>query len=333
MIHRLPMPIPKSTASSLKALAILVLTAAASGATCIPKRTATEFQPKPVFTSQPSTDQLIEVLNRSRGIQSLQSNFVTVNPNKMRNLDATLVWQRQRKFRMSGGISRMLGNNFEVGSNDEWFWMAIRGGGTPQLFVARHNEFESQPVRRILPVSPLWILEALGVSEVDQLIGQPVPRPDGMLELTSLSSTPTGTYTRTLVVDPRFALTRQIFLRDPSGRMVATANQSEHEFYPSIGMSLPHRVVIQLNPIIDPPTEIDITIGKYAVNSLDATAANVTAGYELPNPNGYEVVNLVQFNQGSPQAVTPIQVTPAAPSLQQTNSAYRGVPWDGALLR
>lgn len=314
---------------SIATLAMVVVTFTATGATCLPKRNIPEFQPQPMFAGQPSTEQLIEVLNRSRGIQSLQSNFVTVNPNKMRNLDATLVWQRQKRFKMAGGISRMLGNNFEVGSNDEWFWMAIRDGMKPQLFVARHQEFDAQSVRRILPISPLWILEALGVSEVDpyQLMGQPIQRPDGLLEINTMSPSPTGTYTRTLVADPKFGYTKQIFLKDPTGRLVASATQSAHEYYPSISMSLPHRVVIQLTPAIDPPTEIDITIGKYSVNGLDP---NQNAGFEMPNPNGYEVVNLVQFNQGSPQAVTPVQVAPPA---QVPNTAYRGVPWDGSLLR
>ena len=313
----------------LQLLGTLVLTFAASGATCMPKRKIPEFQPQPIFTSAPSTDQVLDVLNRSRNIQSLQSNFVTVNPNKMRNLDATLVWQRERRFRVSGGISRMLGNNFDVGSNDEWFWMAVRDGMNPQLYVARHDEFEAQPQRRVLPVSPLWIVEALGVIAVDpqQTIGTPVQRPDGLMEINTAAPSPTGTFTRTIVVDPKFGYTRQLVLRDPSGRLVATANQLEHEYYPSVGMSLPHRVVIQLVPALDPPTEIDITIGKYAVNSLDP---NQVTGYELPHSAGYQVTNLVQFSQGLPQAVTPIQVTPAnAPP----TSAFRSVPWDGPLFR
>jgi hypothetical protein len=310
-------------------LAAVLLTMVASGATCMPKRTIPEFQPQVLFSNQPSTDQLIEVINRSRGVQSLQSNFVTVNPNKIRNLDATLVWQRERRFRMAGGISRMLGNNFEVGSNDEWFWMAIRDGMNPQLFVARHEEFDAQPHRRILPISPLWIVEALGVVSIEphQLMGEPAKRPDGMVELNTMVPSPTGTYTRTLVVDPQYGFTRQIFLRDPTGRLVATANQTQHEYYPSISMSLPHRVVVQLTPALDPPTEIDITIGKYAVNHLDP---NQTAGYEAPNPAGYEVIQLVQYNQGMAQAVTPIQVTPPN---TQPNSAFRGVDWDGPLFR
>lgn len=310
-------------------LGLMTLIFVGSGATCVPKRNIPEFQPKVLFNNTPTSEQLLEVLNRSRSIQSLQSNFVTVNPNKMRNLDATLVWQRERRFRVTGGISRMMGNNFDVGSNDEWFWMAVRDGMNPQLYVARHADFESQSQRRILPVSPLWIVEALGVIAVDpqQLMGPPVQRPDGLMELSTMAPSPTGTYTRTIVVDPKFGYTRQLLLRDPSGRMVATANQLEHEFYPSIGMSLPHHVVIQLIPALDPPTEIDISIGKYAVNSLDP---NQVTGYELPHSAGYQIINLVQYSQGIAQAVTPIPVAPAA---APPNTAYRGVPWEGPLFR
>jgi hypothetical protein len=270
----------------------------------------------------------------------LQSNFVTINPNQIRNLDASLVWQRERRFKISGGISRMMGNNFEVGSNEQYFWMSVRDGMRPQLFFARHDEFESQPIRRILPVSPLWILEALGISELDpyKVLGTPISRPDGMLELATLAPSATGSYTRSLVIDPKFGFTRQVLLKDPTGRLVASANQSEHNFYSSVSMALPHKVLIQLIPAIDPPTEIDVTIGSYVINGLDA---NSNVGFEIPNQNGYEVINLVQFNQGLPQAVTPIQVAPpgmvavpppaAVPQLPPT--AYRSVPWDGRTYR
>jgi hypothetical protein len=159
-----------------------------------------------------------------------------------------------------------------------------------------------------------------------------------MLELATLAPSATGSYTRSLVIDPKFGFTRQVLLKDPTGRLVASANQSEHNFYSSVSMALPHKVLIQLIPAIDPPTEIDVTIGSYVINGLDA---NSNVGFEIPNQNGYEVINLVQFNQGLPQAVTPIQVAPpgmvsvpppaAVPQLPPT--AYRSVPWDGRTYR
>ena len=82
-----------------------------------------------------------------------------------------------------------------------------------------------------------------------------------------------------------------------------------------------------------------MTIGSYVINGLDATS---NVGFDLPNQNGYEVINLVQFNQGLPQAVTPIQVAPPGPVAvppptavpqQLPPTAYRTVPWDGRTLR
>ncbi|MFN6302538.1 MAG: hypothetical protein ACK42H_10130 [Planctomycetota bacterium] len=330
-----------NTIVHLRWLACLAVLCMSTGATCIPKRPLAEFQPQPIFNAPPSIEQMAEVVNRSRNIQSLQSNFVTINPNQIRNLDASLVWQRERRFKISGGISRMMGNNFEVGSNEQYFWMSVRDGMRPQLFYARHDEFESQALRRILPVSPLWILEALGISELDpyKVMGTPMSRPDGMLEIATLAPSATGSYTRSLVIDPKYGFTRQVFLKDPTGRLVASASQSEHNFYSSVSMALPHKVLIQLIPAIDPPTEIDVTIGSYVINGLDATS---NVGFDLPNQNGYEVINLVQFNQGLPQAVTPIQVAPPGPVAvppptavpqQLPPTAYRTVPWDGRTLR
>jgi hypothetical protein len=81
---------------------------------------------------------------------------------------------------------------------------------------------------------------------------------------------------------------------------------------------------------MDPPTEIDVTIGGYVVNGLDLQQS--ASGFELPNQNGYEVVNLVQFNQGLPQSVTPVQVAPPLPPAVPP-TAYRGVPWDYSVIR
>lgn len=238
-------------------------------------------------------------------------------------------WVRERRFRMTGGVSRLLGSNFDVGSNDQLFWLTLRDGSTPHLFYANHDEFDAQVNRRILPISPLWLIEAMGVSELDpyKITQQPSTRADGMIEITTYVPSPIGNFTRTLVVDPKFGYTRQLNLRDPSGRLVANATQSNHEYYPSVEMSLPHRVLVQLIPVGDPPLELDITIGKYLVNSLDP---NNTAEFETPNTNGFEVVNLVALDQGIERAVTPAPVSPP-----QTGPAvsYRGVQWDGTIRR
>lgn len=310
-------------------LSLVLVTFVASGATCIPKRAIPEFQPTPVFTSPPTLDQLVEVLNRTRYVQSLQSNSVSVMLNKERSVNANMTWAREKKFRMTASVAGVAG--MDIGSNEEAFWLTVKNfATTPEMFFARHVEFESQVDRRVLPVSPVWLMEALGVCDLDPstLVQQPMTRADGLVELTSIQASPVGNYTRTLVVDPKFGTSRYIYLRDPSGRMVANAQQTNHQYYPSIQTSLPHQVKVQLIPVGDPPMELDITVGAYLVNGM--MPGNDTQ-FLIPDMNSFRVIDLTRLNQGSSQAVSPPMVAPPQPNYSQTT--YRGVVWDGGVKR
>jgi hypothetical protein len=104
---------------------------------------------------------------------------------------------------------------------------------------------------------------------------------------------------------------------------VANAQQSKHQYYPSIQTSLPHEIKVQLIPAGDPTLELDISIGAYLVNGL---SPDNTSQFALPNMNAFRVHNLAQ-----PQASTPPTVAP--PQSNDPRSAYRGVPWDERTAR
>ena len=309
----------------LKIVLVILVLFTASGATCLPKRRAlNEFKPTQIFQQPPSIEQLAEVLNRTQAVHSLQSNSVTVQVNDELTLRADLTWLRPKNFRMTGTIAGFKG--FDLGSNDEVFWMSVRTGLTPELFFARHDQFDAQVQRRIIPVSPVWLIEALGINSFDpyQLEMNPVTRADGLWELTSSVPTPSGNYSRTLVVDPLYGLTRQVYLKDQTGRLVANAFQSEHEYYGAVQAALPHKVTIQLSPgYNDPPIKLDLSIGSYVVNGMTEPLGGQFA---FPNTNGFRAVNLVELANGIPQAAIPQQ---AAPQPTQPQVSYRGVPWDG----
>ena len=309
------------TSKAWQCLAIVLLTFVAGGATCMPRRSIPEFQPTPLFKSPPTLDQLSEAINRSRNVQSLQSNSVTVNINNERTINTNVTWAREKRFRMTASVAGIAG--VDIGSNDEAFWMAIRGGLTKDMYYAKHIEFESQVDRPVLPVSPVWLIQAMGICDLDlnQLVQQPVTRADGLVELTTVEPSPVGNYTRTLVVDPKYGFCRQVFLRDPTGRLVANAQQSKHEYYSSIQSSLPHQVKVQLIPSGNPLLELDISIASYVVNSL---ASDNMTQFTMPNMNGYSIQNLGQVG---PQANVPQHVAPPQSNYPQVS--YRGVPWDG----
>ena len=308
-------------------VAILGMLFCTTGATCLPKRKLPDFQPTPIFQTPPTVDQLVEVLNRSNGIQSLQSNSVSVRVNNQISLSSNLTWQRPRNFRMTATVAGFKG--FDLGSNQDAFWMTMRNGMTPELIYAQHDQFEAQANRRMLPVSPMWLVEALGVIALDpyQMIQAPVTRADGMLEITTKVESPIGIYLRTVVVDPRFAFTKQVILRDPTGRMVAEAQQSKHEYYSAVQMSLPHQIKVQLIPAFDESIVLDVSVDSYVVNGMTSAPSSQ---FTFPNTNGYSVTNLVDLNNGMSSGATPPQVAPPQPYPQST---YRGVPWEGTLVR
>lgn len=300
---------------------------ACTGATCMPRKVIPDLQPPAVFSTPPSVEQLAEVLNRSNQIQSLQSNSVSIRVNNQVSVNANLTWLRPSNFRMNATVAGV--KVVDMGSNPEVFWMTIREGLTPVMYFARHSEFENLVDRPILPVSPLWLVEALGIVSLDpyQMIQAPVMRPDGRMELTTTVPSPIGNFQRILVVEPMYGITRQVFLKDPVGRQVAVANQSKHEYYSAVQTSLPHQIQIQLSDNHGIEHNLEVTIGSYVVNGMSNDPGTLFA---FPNTYGFESRNLVELSLGNPNAVTPV---PIAPPRTFPHASYRGVPWDNSLSR
>jgi len=132
-------------------------------------------------------------------------------------------------------------------------------------------------------------------------------------------------YIRTLVVDPKFGYSREVYLQDPTGRLVAKAIQSKHQYYPSIQTSLPHQVKVQLTPAGDPPLELDISVGAYLVNGMEP---NDMTQFTVPNMKSFFVRDLTKMNQGIADPNTPPLVSP--PPSNNPRNATRGVSWDGS---
>jgi hypothetical protein len=308
---------------------VLLLATVTGGATCIPKRTIPDFQPTPVFNAPPTTEQLIEVLNRTRNVQSLQSNSVTVTLNNERTVNANLTWAREKKFRMTASLAGVAG--LDIGSNEEEFWLTIRNfATTPEMFYARHDAFDAQIHRRMLPVSPAWLIEAMGISEVNpyQMVYPPTTRADGLIEIASVMPSAVGNYTRTLVIDPKFGTSRQVQLKDPTGRLVAYSQQSKHQYYPSIQTSLPHSIKVHLDPAYDPKVDLDITIGAYLVNGMPAESIQQFA---MPDSRAFKMYDLTRLDPTNQPTVSPPVVAPAQPNYPR--HSYRGVSMDGFQTR
>jgi hypothetical protein len=292
-----------------------------SGATCAKRRPLkNEFLPPVVFESTPTLQELAEQVNHSLQIQRLGSNTLTISsPEITTKLSGTFTWERPHNFTLEAYPgTRAFGVVLAAGSNPDMFWLQTQYPSPPTIYFARHNDFEGMPgPRMVLPVSPLWLREALGVVEFDPqgVHEQPRLRADGKLEVASYIPAPRGAYKRVLVMSPKTATIEQTRLHDHTGKLVAIAQQSDHQYYSAIDWSLPHNVIVQLHPDSGPSMSFTIEVGRFMLNA-DASSAQ----FSPPDATGLSTVNLAEIN-GQPAAVA------TRPNYRTANTPLG--TWDG----
>ena len=288
---------------------------ATTGATCARRETLQRnFRPPVIFEQTPTLAEVTQHLNRSLAIHRIESNSLTVSsPNIPVKLTGSLIWERTENFSLQAYpfTRAMMGNGLIAGSNPEMFWLQTQG----DLFYARYDEFNRQSgPRKILPVSPLWLREAMGIVEMNPSYRHDAPlrRGDGKLQVvTYIPSQPfdprfpqqNTEYKRVLILDGSFGTIEQTLLYNPAGKLVAQATQSEHDDLESseIGWPLPHRIDVQLHPDEGESLAFTVEVGFYLLND-DASATAST--FTLPDLTGLSTYDLVKMN-ASLQAVPP----------------------------
>ncbi len=227
------------------------------------------------------------------------------SPEISTKLAGSLAWERPHNFSLQAYPgTKLLGLAFAAGSNADMFWLQQQMGGPPTLYYAQHDEFENQTgPRQMLPVSPLWLREALGVVELDPAMQHNGPnlRPDGKLEIETFIPSPRGAYRRVLVLSSNTAVIEQTLLYNHVGKLVAIAQQSEHQLYTAVNWSLPHKVNIQLQPDEGPPLAFSVDVEFYMVN--EGTTTDPSA-FTPPDTTGLSTRNLAS-GPGLAQAAAP----------------------------
>ena len=233
-------------------------------------------------------------------------------------------WERPDRFKMQASLgSRALGIQLGAGSNPEMFW--FQKSNPPEIYYAKHTEFANYDgPKHILPVSPLWLREAIGIIEFadDWVTEEPVLRADQKLELkTYIPADDAGQkfFRRHLVINPKSGVIEETRLYNASSKLVAVARQYEHEHFGSINFSLPHRIEIQLHPDASPYLETNVLaftveISTHNINGSEAPPS----AFEPPDNTGVHSVNLVEFDRAQEMGPafqpvgTPPQYTPAS---------------------
>jgi hypothetical protein len=309
-------------------LGIVSMLFVSGGATCSRRQPTTPFPPPPVvFSVTPSLQDLTTTVNRTQNIRQLSSNSASVEMLSMPNLPrlgATLNLERERKFRLRASLPIVF-TGVDMGSNDEVFWFEVPEGMSKTLYYARHDEYQQQLTRAILPVDPTWIMDALGLVQLDPatVIAGPITRSDGKLEIRNTIQMPDGTYQRVCFIDAGAGFVTDQFLYSPSGNLIARSAASQHVFYPEPQCAIPHRVEVHLAPAVGPPLSMRIEVASYAINQLLSGDSQL---FTMPT-SAPQSVNLTTLGGTGPTAVPPpIVSAPVSYSASvETSRPLRGI--------
>jgi hypothetical protein len=258
-----------------------------------------------VLPASPTLEQLIQVVNRNNSaIQSFYTDHATVSGPGFPALQASIAFQRPRFFRLHAKSS-LTGPEVDLGSNPDFFWFWVRRSQPPAIYYCRHDQFAASPARHSIPVQPDWLIEALGVSEIDPALPHqgPYPLQGDRLELRTIRETPDGPVTKVTIFDGSQGWVLEQNIYNAQGCLLASAVSSQHRRDPLSGLVMPGLVLVNCPSA---QFSIRIDLGPVQINRLSGNPAEL---WNMPNIQGTPAVNLAAPNN-QPMASQPPGVIP-----------------------
>ena len=266
---------------SLHLLIGLALLFAVSGASC-PRRLTPPGDLSPaVFTQQPTAAEIIAAINANGNqVQQLQAHGAKLNVPGAPALKTSLALERPLRFRLRAGLG-LTGTELDIGSNDEIFWLWAKRNSPNGIYFARHADFSHSAANQILPIPPAWLIETMGLVQIDPTsqIDGPYIRGAGRLEVRAVVQSPNGVLTKVFVVDQRSGVLLEQHVYDAAGQLLASAIQSNHTYDASFNVTLPRRIDIQL-----PPAQMafSLTVDNFTINSPFGDSSQLFSAPQLP---------------------------------------------------
>lgn len=299
---------PSCVRVSWRWLALLLVWVTASGASC-PHVLKQYTQPIPrALPEAASLTQIVNVVNdNSNRVQSLSTSRATIATPGLPSLNANINFQRPRSLRLTA--HKFIGEELDLGSNDELMWFWVKRGQPPAMLYCRHDQFHSSAARQILPVEPEWLIEAFGLVTLNPAEGieGPFPVGSGRVELRTRTLSGGKPMSRIIIVDDSRGVVLEEHLYDANRTLLASAVLSKHTRDPASGATLPHHIEIKC------PTqqfELSIDLGDITINQL---AGDPKALFTKPTYSGYNEIDLAQPPPGqiAPTASGQYQLPPA----------------------
>ncbi len=276
------------TTKHLMTLGLIVTLLVASGASCPRQVGRAVSAPPTVFMGAPTVEQIIQVINANTlRVHQLQTTGAKLTVEGAPSLRASMALDRPLRFRLRGE-TMITGSEIDLGSNDELFWVWAKRNEPPDVFYARHAEF-IPGANRVLPLPPTWLIEALGLVELDPRAHYdgPYTAGPGQVEIRYVTSTPTP-LTKVLIIDAQRGQILEQRVYDVTGQLLAGCHMTNYRYDAATGATLPRSIQVQL-----PPAQIAFSFEAegYSINQL---YADPRALFDLPQIAGSNYRDLSQ---------------------------------------
>lgn len=252
-----------------------------------------------VFQQPPAGEELLFRLNQQAlKVRQLQGNVSLEMPGTPR-LTGTLLMERPDRLRLKAGVGGMSELGFDLGCNDDLFWVwnksSLPGQPPAAIYYAYQRDLNQLQRMVDLPIDPQWIIDATGLVEFapQDLHQGPFPDPSGRLKVNTIRATPIGNITRVAYIDPRSALIQQQAIYDSQNRLMAYTNASNFEYFAEFDVSLPRRIELNVVDRNGQIVKVAINASQFRLNSF---YGNPDQTWNMPTPEGVRMINLAEGN-------------------------------------
>ncbi|TWT86759.1 hypothetical protein Mal64_35890 [Pseudobythopirellula maris] len=272
----------------------MVVVFCCSGATCNQRMRnpfATGPQAPTVIAPMATAAEIIAAVNqnasRVRSYQAPSAAFTVPGVMGVPLLSGSIAAQPPLRMRLRA-VTAVTGPQVDLGSNEERFWFWTRQNEPPGVYTARHDQIGAVGGQAGMPIDPRMMLDALGLVTLDPaaVYDGPHPRENGLVELRSRVSGPTGVVERLYVIDAARAWVTEQHVYDASGTLVASVSAERFRYDPIAQVSLPEKVTLRA-----PQASMAITVNTGPI-SVNAPLAGGEELWRLPTLDGVPVVDL-----------------------------------------
>ncbi len=232
----------------------------------------------------PPLEEVVSHLNRNTDrLQCWQANRVLVKYDKW-SFNGMIAVEKGRHLRLV--VNSLRGNEVDLGSNDERFWVWSREMDPP-FVTCKHENMDAARQQMGIPFEPDWLMQALGV--------EPLPtsgvtmETDPSNEQARLEEKVISAHglplRRDILIDLKRGIVLEHSLYNYDGVRIARAKLTDHRLDKASGVVLPHKVVLDWP---QNKMSLTLTLGEVRINS--GTIASRL--WEMPESSNSTVVHL-----------------------------------------